>query len=254
MRRIKLRRKYYLFKKDSKFKSFIIIFIIIAFALILSLKFINAKVMPVLLNYASLESRKIASIIINEAVSKNVSNSSVDELFIITKNSDNEIKTIDFNPIMVNKILTDITRNIQLNLKYVEKGNIELLDLSPSALVNYDSEKLKQGIIYEIPSGVIFGNSFLSNLGPKIPVRISLLGDIVSYINTKTTNYGINNAIIEINIVLEIKQKVILPFSSDDIVINTSIPIAIKLIEGEVPNYYLNGIDNNSSLLSVPIE
>lgn len=73
---------------------------------------------------------------------------------------EDDIKAIDFNPITVNKILTETTALIQSNLKYLEQGKIELLNLTTNALVDYNQSKLKQGIIYEIPSGVIFGNSF----------------------------------------------------------------------------------------------
>lgn len=255
MRRLKLKRKIYIFKKNKQAKILIIVFLFLVFLIILSLRFINTKLNPVLFDYASLESRKLASIVINNAISKNVTeNIDIDELFIITRDNNNEIKTIDFNPITVNKILTKVTNSIQVNLKYIEQGKVELLELNTDELIDYDISKLKQGIIYEIPSGVVFGSSFLANIGPLIPVKFSLVGDIISYINTKVTNYGINNALVEINIVLELKEQVILPFISNKIDINTSIPVAIKLIQGSVPNYYLSGINGNSASLTLPVE
>lgn len=252
MKRMRLKRRVYLFKNKSSI--FIIIFLLLIFFIILALKFINLKVNPILLDYAELESRKLSSIIINNAIAKNVEEDiSFDELFYITREN-GEIKTIDFNPTTVNRLLTRITNSVELNLKYIEKGKIELLNLDEVELVDYDIDKLKKGIIYEIPTGVIFGSSFLANIGPKIPVKFSLVGDIVSYINTKVTDYGINNAVIEINIVLELSEQVILPFTTNKIKIKTSIPVAIKLIEGSVPNYFFNGINRNSNALTVPIE
>ena len=80
MRRIKLRRKI------SKINILLIIILLLIFCLILVFKFINKRVNPLLMNYAELESKKIASIIINEAINKNItSNIKIDELFIITK-------------------------------------------------------------------------------------------------------------------------------------------------------------------------
>ena len=173
-------------------------------------------------------------------------------MFIIAKEGD-DIKSIDFNPITVNKILTETTSLIQNNLKYLEQGKIELLNLTTNALVDYNQNKLKQGIIYEIPSGVIFGNSFLANVGPKVPVRFSLIGDIVSYVNTTVTDYGINNALIEVNVVLDLSFQIILPFVSDKTSINTTVPVALKLIQGNVPSYYLNGLNQNSPSIALPI-
>jgi len=254
MRKMRLRKKYYLFKKGQRSKVIIIVAIVLFISIFMVLKLINKKVNPVLLDYAELESRKLASIIINNAIAKNVTeNINIDELFLITRDSNGEIKTIDFNPITVNKILTQTTNSVQVNLKYIEQGKVELLDIATDSLIDYDIDKLKQGIIYEIPSGVIFGNSFLANIGPKIPVKFNLVGDIVSYINTKVTNYGINNAVIEVNIVLELSEQVILPFVTDKIKIETSVPVALKLIQGTVPNYYFNGMNENSPTLSIPI-
>ena len=220
--------------------------------IVLILNFISLKVNPVLLDYAQMEARKIASIIINDAVNQNITNDiDVEELFIITRDTNNEVKTIDFNPIIVNQILTETTILVQSNLRYLEQGKVDMLNLMNNALIDYNQDKLKQGIIYEIPSGVIFGNSFLANIGPKIPVKFSLVGDIVGYINTNVTDYGINNALIEVNIVLELSEQVILPFVSEKITIDTTIPVALKLIQGSVPNYYLNGL--NSPSFALPI-
>ena len=244
MKRIRLKRKF-------KIKNSILIILLLIISLFISLKFINLKVNPILLDYANMEARKLSSIIINDAVSKNFKSINVDDLFIITKDNE-EIKSIDFNPIIVNQALTSTTTLIQTNLKYLEQGKIELLNLNTDALIDYNTDKLRQGIIYEIPSGVIFGNSFLANIGPKIPVRFSIVGDIVSYVNTNVTDYGINNALIEVNVVLDLSIQVILPFVTDKIDIETSIPVALKLIQGSVPNYYLNGLQNSPSI-SLPI-
>lgn len=249
-KRIHLKRKFSFFKKKINFVIFIVIILIIM--IVLTLNFISLKVNPVLLDYAQMEARKIASIIINDAVNQKITNDiDIEELFIITRDTNNEVKTIDFNPIVVNQILTETTILVQSNLRYLEQGKVDMLNLMNNALIDYNQDKLKQGIIYEIPSGVIFGNSFLANIGPKIPVKFSLVGDIVGYINTNVTDYGINNALIEVNIVLELSEQVILPFVSEKITIDTTIPVALKLIQGSVPNYYLNGL--NSPSFALPI-
>lgn len=249
-KRIHLKRKFSFFEKKINFVIFIVIILIIM--IVLTLNFISLKVNPVLLDYAQMEARKIASIIINDAVNQKITNDiDIEELFIITRDTNNEVKTIDFNPIIVNQILTETTILVQSNLRYLEQGKVDMLNLMNNALIDYNQDKLKQGIIYEIPSGVIFGNSFLANIGPKIPVKFSLVGDIVGYINTNVTDYGINNALIEVNIVLELSEQVILPFVSEKITIDTTIPVALKLIQGSVPNYYLNGL--NSPSFALPI-
>ncbi len=248
-----MRRRIKLKRKQRKINRVILIIFSLIIVIILTMKFISLKANPILLEYAEMESRKLVSIVINDAINKNITeNINIEELFIIAKEGD-DIKSIDFNPITVNKILTETTSLIQNNLKFLEQGKIELLNLTTNALVDYNQNKLKQGIIYEIPSGVIFGNSFLANVGPKVPVRFSLIGDIVSYVNTTVTDYGINNALIEVNVVLDLSFQIILPFVSDKTSINTTVPVALKLIQGNVPSYYLNGLNQNSPSIALPI-
>lgn len=221
----------------------------------LSLSYINKKINPILINYAEIEIKRFSNLIINRAVSEVLSDDlKIDELLIIDKDNKDEIQTIDFNPILVNQVLTKVTHNIQLNLKNIVNGKIDKVDIFDEAIDNYDLDKLRRGIIFEIPSGVISSNSLLSNLGPKIPVKFDLVGEVISNIETKITNYGINNAMMEISVNIELSEQVILPFVSKKIVYNVNIPIAIKLIQGTVPNYYFNGLSRNSPNVFIPIE
>lgn len=239
--------RFYFKKKFKKKDIFITIVLLIIIVLMIVLRYINRYITPILMEYAKVESTKLSSIIINDATKKNIENFNIDNLFIITKEGNN-IKTIDFNSKEVNKLLTNITYCIQENFKKIEEGDISL-ELN---YFNYDKNRLKKGIIYEIPLGVLSSNSLLTNIGPKIPVRLNLYGEVISKIDTKITNYGINNALVEVFVNISIKTKVILPFTSNIDDINISIPLAIKLIEGSVPKYY--GISDSTNQFRIPLE
>ena len=71
-KRIHLKRKFSFFEKKINFVIFIVIILIIM--IVLTLNFISLKVNPVLLDYAQMEARKIASIIINDAVNQKITN------------------------------------------------------------------------------------------------------------------------------------------------------------------------------------
>lgn len=244
-RTMNLRKKIVIKKINLLIFSFILVFIII----ILLFKIINERINPILFDYATLESRKFASIIINKAIEKNVATDLViEDLYIVSKKENNEITSVDFNPAIVNKVLTKVTSSVQMNLKNLEEGNLDLLEASDDVLIYYDKENLKKGIIFRIPSGIVFNNSLLTNIGPKIPVRFTLVGDVLSGINTKVTNYGINNALLEVSVNIKLTLKVILPISTKEINVETNVPIAIKMIQGNVPNYYSNGLNSNFSI------
>ena len=98
--------------------------------------------------------------------------------------------------------------------------------------------------------GSIFQSPLLNSKGPKIPVRMELVGSIITGINSKVVNYGINNSLIQTYVHVEIKERVILPITAKDISIKNDIPISYRIIKGQIPTYYSN---NNSSFM-MPIE
>jgi sporulation protein YunB len=242
-------------KNNRTINKILLIIILIFVVTILVFNYVNRKVSPILLNYAEIESKKLASLVISKAINNEVAQSlNVEKLFILNKNETGEVSTIDFDPVIVNQFLLKAINTVQLNLKHIEDGEIDKIDLGEDVLVSYDKEKLKKGVFFEIPMGVVFNNTFLANLGPKIPVKFRIMGDIIANIESKVTNYGINNALIEIKVNLVLTERVILPITSKSIQVTINIPIALKIIQGIVPNYYFNGLNNSSSILTVPIE
>ena len=255
MRKVRLKRRILRNYKPSILNKIIFIFVVIIVVIVLAFKYINKKVSPILMDYAESYIKKVTNLIINKAISKQLSEElNIEDLFIITKDGNDYIRTIDFNPTLVNKALTIITNNIQLNLKYLEEGNISLIELPDNVEIEFNSKKAKRGIIYEIPSGIVFNNSLLANIGPKVPVKLNLIGDIVSNVNASVTNYGINNALIEVSVVVTVEEMVLLPITSKKIKVESSVPVALKLIQGTVPNYYFNGMDKNSPSLALSVE
>jgi len=245
------------FKKRRKIDRSIFLFCVVIAAVICLFYVLhkaNEVVMPPLLAQAEMEGRRITSIVINSAVTNEVIQKvDSDNLIEITKNADGEIQLVDFNPVILNQILSLTVKNIQEDLREIEKGNIT--DIIPKDVLKiYDVSKISHGIIYEIPMGMLFQNSFLANLGPKIPVRLNLVGSVFSNVNTTVTQHGINNALMQVVIDVTVKVRVSIPFAWQDFQTTEKIPLAIKIINGKVPTYYSNGINTSSPLLSLPIE
>ena len=223
MKKIKLKKQ-----KKHNYNLLILIIILVLISVILVFKYINDKIMPVFLEYAEYQASKIATYVISKAVDEEVSqNLDVEDLFISSKDKDGNIKSIDFNPITINKISNMIKANIFEYLEDLENGNIE--KIKNTMLF---SSRVNEGIIFEIPTGIIFNNILLSNIGP-------------TDIETKVTDYGINNVVIEVVVKVEVYEQVILPFGAKKVTINTEIPIALKLIQGEIPSYFFNNLKTN---------
>lgn len=233
-------------KKNIKFNIFISIIIGCFIISTFLLKIFSNNILPIFMEYSVSKIRNISINLINKAVSSELANlKSIDDMIVITKNSDDEIQMIDFDSTTVNKVLTSVTSNILHNLKNADTF---------SNVFEGESHKYSKGIFYEVPVGVVSNNIFLSNLGPKIPVKLNMIGDVFTNINTEVKEYGINNALVKISIDVSVNEKVIIPFISKTVNVSVSVPISLKLIQGNIPIYYGNGFSKNSNILSTPIQ
>lgn len=239
-------------RKNKRNNILFLILLIITLVIILSFMFINyysKKAYPILKSYAEAETKKLTILIINKAVTKQLYNMDVEELFKVTYNKDGEIILIDFDTKKTSKILSNMTSLVELNMRAVEEGKIDMLELPENSLSNYNMDLLSKKIICEIPFGLTTGSSLLSNIGPKIPVKISLVGDVSTNFSTEVVEYGINNALLKVIINIKVTTKVILPISSEELTIDANIPIGMKVIQGKIPNYYLNGFTTKSNIV-----
>lgn len=222
----------------------VLIFMIVILFSVIFLIILNKKAMPAIMSYANVQTKKVGIEVLRNTGIKEVNAKFKDvEFFNTTYNSNNEIETIDFNTGMINEALIEIAKNVRKRLKEVEKGE----NLPEEMYSGVMDKSLKNGIIYEIPSGVIFGNAFLSNVGPKIPVKIKYSGNVGLDVKTKVKPYGLNSALIEVYVYIEVTQRTILPFQSKDIKLTSEIPVVMKVIKGNIP-YYLSGTNNSYSL------
>lgn len=240
-------------KKRKKKNRLLICIIILVLVVIMSFSFINYysnKALPLLLTYAESETRKLVILVINKAVTKQINNVDTDDIFEVTYNSAGEVILVDFNSKRTSQALSMITSLVELNLRAIEEGKIDMLELPDNSLNSFDTELLSKGIILEVPLGVISGSSLLSNVGPKIPVKLSLIGDVSSGFSTEVVEYGINNALIKVYIDVKVDARVVMPVISDDISISASIPIAMKVIQGKIPEYYMNGFTTKSNIVT----
>ena len=240
MNRIKLKKQFNI-KKIKPINLIALFIVAFAIGMYLIFSYIKGRIMPTIFKYGSLEAKKISSIIINDAIDKYITNQiDIDNLFLITNDSSGEIKSIDFNTALINKYLTNATKSIQKNLKYIEKGDLQKVEYKANLLETYDEKALKNGVIYYLNSGFIFNNPIFANFGSQIPIKISLTGDVITNIATEVTNYGINNALIKVYVNIEITEQVMLPYYDEEIKIENKVPIALKLVTGTVPSYYGN--------------
>lgn len=251
-----MKKRIYLKPEKKKFcihfklKKGIILILFLLFSIFL-LYFFGNKISKTLKEYSKIETEKFLTTIVNEMIKNEVlKNNSGENMIEVYKNEEGDILYADFNNEEVNAILSRSVSLVQNNLIDIENGKIDKMSLPDAIDSKYN--KLEEGIIIEVPTGSLINNSLFSNFGPKIPIRIELLGAVQGNIKTDIKEYGINNSMVSINIVIDVTEQIVLPISSDKVNVKIEIPIATKLIQGKIPTYYQNGLNTNSSIFSLP--
>lgn len=230
-------------KKKILPSFFIIVFISFCLSLII-IYFAGKKLAPIIIRYSTAEVGRIANVILNDII--NLDSSAYDNSFFsITRDNEGNIQLIDFDTQLTNGILNSINKKALERLHALEKGDSSDLVLSNS-LKGTRLTYLEDGIVCDMPIGVLLGNSLLVNLSPSIPIRFSFIGTVNSNMITNVKEYGFNNALIEIGVEVTIKEQITMPHSTKNIPVTTKINLATQVIQGQVPLYY-NGSFTTSS-------
>ena len=224
-------------------------------AILLFFYFVNQRLTPIYLQYAEVQTEKIASHVISEAITERISNVlDVNDIIqhVPTENSDQV--TVKYNTEVINRILADVRTTVDENIEEIENGNIDILPLEED--IEYDAEQMQAqgGVVFFVSLWQITNMPLLGNLGPKIPIRFHIIGDAQADVFPYIEEFGINNAYVEVNIKLKVQVKIIVPLATKIAVVEQTIPVAIGLVQGPVPQVFSNGDSNSKHNISVPIE
>lgn len=227
-------------KLKSKYKyklnlKLIIWSFLICFIVFLTFCFLNEfsnKVSPKIIAISKQKANEVIYDVITNNVNRYVLDDSklLKEIIQVNVNQEGEIITADFNLESAYILIRNITKSIDDNIKLNEED---------------------EGIYFEVPVGYYFDSNFFNNMGPRIPVKINFTGNILSNLKTKITNYGMNNALVELYANIIITEEVITPVSNNIIKTDYDVLLSSKLINGRVPSFYGDSIEKESKIFNV---
>ncbi|WP_058306827.1 sporulation protein YunB [Gracilibacillus massiliensis] len=238
----------------------IISLLLFVLCMIASILIVNEGIKPVLLDYAKVRVTAIANQAMGIAVSKKISEDlETEELVQVQLDEQGQVEHYIFNSVVENRVQRNVQYRVENFLKLLEKGErpetgvpIEVeLDLEPDEQELLDDVR-ERGLLVEVPIGQTLGIPILANLGPKVPVNMEVIGSVGTEITSELAQTGINGALIEVNVHIEVEMMVVIPFASEPVQIVQDIPVTKVFHPGDVPNYYHDG--EGSSNLSIPIE
>lgn len=231
----------------------ILFFILISTTIIsvFLLSILGKRLSPILARYVNVEAKRFASNIINTSINDTIEEKITDDLFDLSKTEDGKIEILDYNTKKVNSILSSINTKIQKKLLNLEDGQIANMPISSGFKVE---KILKNGIVCKVPMGSLRKNSLFVNVGPSIPIKMVFIGQVESSLNTKIREYGINYLVVEINVNVVVEEQIIMPAMSKRETLNLEAPLTLKIIQGEIPNYYFGSIEKKSNVNSIKLE
>lgn len=214
--------------------------------------FAGKRLEKIIISYSTKEVERIANVVLNDVVS--LDDDIFDkEFYNIIKDNEGNISLIDFDSKITNNILKEINDKALERLTELEKGNSKYLELSDS-LKGTRLTYLDNGIVCDIPLGVLLNNSLLVNFTTSIPIKFSFIGTVTSNMFTNVKEYGFNNALIEVGIEVTIKEKITMPHSTKSIPITAKVNLTTQIIQGNIPDYYNGSFTTTSPTFATTIE
>lgn len=235
-------------KKRKKYKTKVVTTTITLVIFFTTLFFI------IYIKKANKEIIRVANIKIEEYMQSFLSNNigyellkkeELDGIININKNNQGEILYVDYKLDKAYYVLDIVTKKLDTLISELENGN--------STIKSKDIVNCNNVIALKLPLFIANSNIFLSNLGPKVYIPIRFVGKLLTNIKTSIVPYGLNNALVEMYITIEITTNIIAPVGNNNEKIKYDVLISSNVINGRVPEIYGGRIDAKSNNLSIPI-
>ncbi|MBU9712995.1 sporulation protein YunB [Evansella tamaricis] len=223
----------------------LISFTIFCFFTVIGLVIVEQGIRPTLVDIARTETQRIGTLAINDAISKKIlEESGLEDILDYHMDDTGRVSYVEINAPVYLRVHRETVKRVQDYLNDIEHGRIRDLTLPTDVEVDREGATFTEdGIIHMIPLGQATNNALLAHLGPRIPVRLSAIGDVKANYSREVITTGINNTWISIFIDIEVDVRIVIPFSTETEVVKTSIPVAMAWFPGEVPEFYSSGGD-----------
>lgn len=200
------------FKRINKKYKFIILIIVIT---LLVAYLLNEVIYPLFSKKCVYKAKVIVTQVSNEETEKIMQNYTYKDLVHIEEDSDGNVTFLESNVVLINQIKANIVNNIQKRFTEEKDTNIE------------------------IRLGALTGSRLVSNVGPKIKIKVIPSGTITSTLETEFYSVGVNQSLHRIYLNIDCTASILSPFETVSQSINNKILLSESVIVGNTPdNYY----------------
>ncbi len=192
---------------------------------------INRLIKPQVAEIAMIEATNAATKVVQKAIGS--LNFETDDLMNPLTDENNKIIGLNYNTQKLNWLLNAGLDAATSSLQAAEMG---LAD-PHTQIIYYD-----KGVIYSVALGYFTGIALFSGVGPRINVHMKAMHANKGEIQVSTTSYGINNTVVQIDLVLELDMLVVTPFLVRTNTIECRIPLVLQIVQGSIPEMVLQKI------------
>lgn len=206
-------------------KIFVIVIIILIIAYATALTIINS-INPSLERQSKVIAKRTAEKYSSEACQEVIQGLKYEDLCKLDKDNDGNVTLMNMNVINVNKVSSEIAIKLQEKLNESDENQIK------------------------ISMGSLTGNKILAGRGPKIHVKLELMGNVQTSIKSEIKEVGINQSLHKIYLSINSQMSIISPYKDTDEEITTEVLLAESVIIGKIPETYydLDGLTPEDAL------
>jgi len=209
-----MQEKIYSRRRIRLFRINKVLFIIICLIILIILVFMSAY--PIFVASCRTAAGSKATNIVTDEVKNVMVNYSYNDLIDVEKDEDGNIVLVKSNTLLITRIMSEITKNIQV-----------AIDNTPTITVYMNS-------------GSVSGLSFLKRWGPRLNIELEAAGKIDTEIISEFESVGVNQTIHKIYLNLSTNVNILTPVGVYDRDFASKVLLTEAIIVGEVPSTYYN--------------
>ena len=187
--------------------------------------------------YINDEVERITTNIIESSVHKFMLEKAYKNFIIYNYNDSLKKEEFSYDTEKINKMRFELTEEISRILMDIDNRIIDSKYI-PERIKNSRFKNVRRGIMCDISFSSLRNSTLFANVGPSIPIKLLFLGQVSTDIQTDIKDYGINNMMISIYLVIVVREQISMPISSIKKNVSVKIPISMDIVRGEVPSYY----------------
>ena len=198
-------------RKGSHVKrKILIIFITVT---VLTAAFFEIRLKPIAASVAKTQAQTLATVLINQSVTDVLTEMNItdEQLDTITRTADGAVTSISGNTVLTNKLKSAITLRVQ------------------ESIINV------RGYRVEVPLGTISGGELINGRGTGM-IYVSLSGTVESDFISEFESGGVNQTIHKLSVEVKAKITIIMPLSTAETEVKTTVPVSENIIVGSVPS------------------